>query len=110
MGGTFEFEYVSGYPPLINDINLENKIRNIIQKNFGIENFIQVEQPSLGGEDFAIFAREVPSVFMFLGCRPKEIEIKEFPAIHNPKFNPDEDALKVGVEVFSNIVYDVLRE
>ncbi|MBF8983880.1 amidohydrolase [Lutibacter sp. B2] len=109
MGGKFEFEYVPGYPPLVNDINLEQKIRKNIQNIMGIENFIQIEKPSLGGEDFAFFAKKVPAVYMFLGCRPKGIPINDFPTIHNPQFNPDEGALKIGIESLSNMVYDLLR-
>ncbi|QEK13092.1 amidohydrolase [Crassaminicella thermophila] len=98
MGGTYEFKYVFGYPPLINNKVLSIKVEESVKKIIGGLNFVSISKPSLGGEDFAFFAQKVPSVFMWLGCRPKHIDLEDFPPIHNPKFNPDEEALQIGVK------------
>ncbi|TCO70740.1 M20 metallopeptidase family protein [Marinisporobacter balticus] len=107
MGGKYEFKYVSGYPALINDAALSKKIEQSIRNNPKYD-FVPITQSALGGEDFAFFAQKVPSVFMWLGCRPEDITAEEFVPIHNPKFNPDEKALQVGLETMTMATLDLL--
>jgi metal-dependent amidase/aminoacylase/carboxypeptidase family protein len=52
---------------------------------------------SLAGEDFWEFAARIPGAFYFLGVGKPEKET-QYPH-HHPRFNIDEDALKVGVEM-----------
>ncbi|MGI6337703.1 MAG: M20 metallopeptidase family protein [Eubacteriales bacterium] len=59
-------------------------------------------QPDLYAEDFALFARERPSVFFFLGGRN---EAKGFTSMtHSPAFDADEDCLSVGASIFCQYV------
>ena len=50
------------------------------------------------GEDFSEFSSRVPGVFLFLGCGNEALDAC-FPH-HHPHFNFDEDALKIGVELY----------
>ena len=56
-----------------------------------------VEHRSMAGEDFAAYAKRVPSAFVFLGTGNPEKE-SDFPH-HNARFNVDEDTLPTGVEL-----------
>ena len=52
---------------------------------------------STAGEDFSEFAEKVPSAFYFVGAGNKEK--KSCYPHHNPRFNIDEDAMSIGVEM-----------
>jgi len=57
-----------------------------------------VEHRSMAGEDFAAYAKRVPSAFIHVGTRDPEKET-DYPH-HSPRFNIDEDTLPTGVELF----------
>ena len=48
-------------------------------------------------EDFSEFANRVPSVLYFVGAGSKEKE-SHYPH-HSPRFNIDEDAMLIGLEI-----------
>ncbi len=106
LGGMCEVKYVKGYPPMINDAELVNLVSESVKKT-SADLFI-VEQPELGAEDFAFFARERPAVMAWLGCRPANIEAKDFAKLHNKKFCPDENCFKFGIDYFVQSVIDYL--
>lgn len=62
--------------------------------------------PNLGGEDFAYYAEQKPSVFMFLSSSNPEKQTN-IPH-HNPKFNIDEDVLYKGSAMFVALAEDFL--
>lgn len=66
-------------------------------KIVGKENILDSDISVMLGEDFAEFSNEVPSSFIFIGVANKEKET-DYPH-HHPKFNIDEDALLLGVEM-----------
>lgn len=106
LGGSCEVKYVKGYPPMINDAELVNLVSKSVKKTSG--DLVIVEQPELGAEDFAFFARERPAVMAWLGCRPANIEAKDFAMLHNTKFCPDENCFKFGIDYFVQSVIDYL--
>jgi metal-dependent amidase/aminoacylase/carboxypeptidase family protein len=63
-----------------------------------------VEQPTMGGEDFAYYGRLVPACFFFLGLRPKGS--KTFPSLHQPDFDFNDDALPVGIRLMCELATD----
>ena len=94
-GGSAEVIFTPSYPHLFNDEKMndfvkENALEFIEKKDVIINNV-----PSLGVEDFAYFAREVPSCFYNLGIRNEEKGIV-YPG-HNNKFDVDEDSIYYGV-------------
>ena len=57
----------------------------------------------LGGEDFAFFSRKKPCTLFSLGTRSSaETGI----ALHNDHFDLDEGAMKIGVDIFTQFVFD----
>jgi len=97
LGGKATLNYKFSYPPLINDEFMYQVAKEAIEEVVGKENFVDVKRPAPGGEDFAYFAKAVPSVYMFLGYRE---EGKELFAPHNPHFDFNEKALSIGTKVF----------
>lgn len=108
MGGDCEMEYVKGYPPLVNDSELVKTAFSALKKVLGDDRVLSIEKPALGGEDFSFFSREVPSAFIWLGCRPAGVEAEGFPPLHNNRFLPDENALPIGVETMVSCALEFL--
>jgi amidohydrolase len=107
LGGEAVVDYRLTYPPLVNDTEVYVKARECIKEALGSDTYVEVARPAPGGEDFAFFAKEVPSTYLFLGYRkPGETT----PQPHNPYYDFDESALGIGVRVFVRCALDMGRE
>ncbi len=105
-GADFELDYRQGYPVLINDPNMTKLAREAIAKLYSKKAIFEIKSPVMGGEDCAYFLNEVPGTFMRVGIRnPKKKAIYPW---HHPKFNVDENAIKIGTAVLSQCVFDFL--
>ena len=96
MGGSYEFRYVPGYSPTVNDPEMYEIVRDSIVDILGEDGLIIPEYSSLGGEGFSFYSKEVPCAFFWLGCHD---ESKPLYPIHHGSFAPAEEALPVGMEV-----------
>ena len=110
FGASCDVEYVRGYPPMMNDAVLAEKVCGSVRKRLGEDALIIAGQPDLTAEDFAFFARERPAVMVWLGCRPKGIKPEDMGMLHNTRFSPDEECFKFGIEYFAGSVIDFLNE
>lgn len=77
------------------------------QKVLGEENVINIQQPSMGVEDFSYFAKAAPSAFFRLGCKNKAKGIVH--GAHTDLFDIDEDCLPIGVAIQAQNVFDYLN-
>ena len=102
MGGECRMEYVRGYPPVVNHAELVKKTLPAIAGILGGENVLLLEKPALVAEDFSFFGAEVPSMFLWLGCRPEEMPREEMPPLHSSRFLPDVKAIPLGVEILAS--------
>ena len=109
FGASCEVEYVKGYPPMVNDPELTARVCESVKRHIGNDALIVAEQPDLTAEDFAFFARECPSVMVWLGCRPASQNVKDTPMLHNTKFCPDESCFVYGIDFFTGCVIDFLN-
>lgn len=102
MGGSCSLEIVESYPPLINDSKLTSIIKENVCKLIGKENVIDKEFPNMGAEDFAYFAKVVPSCFFEIGVKAENEEAVD---LHNGNFCPDEKSIIEGVKIqVSNVI------
>jgi amidohydrolase len=95
-------------PVLVNDPALAARVRASIGKAIGTEHVIE-GKPWMASEDFAYFAKEVPSVYFFVGSTPVGQDALKAPANHSPKFFMDEGALKIGMESMLQATLDYLN-
>lgn len=95
-------------PVLVNDPALAARVRTSIGKAIGDEHTIEAK-PWMASEDFAYFAKAVPSVYFFVGATPQGEDALKAPANHSPKFFMDEGALKVGMESMLQATLDYLN-
>ena len=103
QGAGYNFQYNFRYPPLVNDEKMANFLAIAAEKVLGEENVLRGGEPSMAGEDFAYFAKNVPSVFFHLGTGNKKSGI-EMP-LHSSDFKIDESALKVAVETYLGLAF-----
>ena len=105
-GAKYEFSYTRGAPVTVNDPELTAASVPSLENTPGIDS-VHIITPTMGAEDFAWFANEVPGFYFDLGVR-NESEGKIY-GVHTAFFNPDERALEIGVRTMSNVVIDYLR-
>ena len=106
-GCDYEYKFNHGYPVTMNDSKLTKLVKKSIINSMGEDSLIEMDNPDTGGEDFSFFAKEVPSCFMFLGCKSEKNE--DTCILHNSKFNCDEDCIKIGIKTMVNIVIDYFK-
>jgi len=103
----YEIDYRHMYPPLVNDKDITDLVKENAIKVMKSENVIDVKEPTMGGEDFAYFLKEVPGTFFLLGGRNEEKGITA--AHHNTHFTFDEDIMTDGIEIMIKSVLDFLE-
>ena len=106
-GCDYEYKFNHGYPVTMNDPKLTKLVKKSIINSMGEDSLIEMDNPDTGGEDFSFFAKEVPSCFMFLGCKSEKNE--DTCILHNSKFNCDEESIKIGIKTMVNIVIDYFK-
>ncbi|CAN7556364.1 M20 family metallopeptidase [Pseudoxanthomonas sp. LjRoot143] len=96
-----------GNPVTVNNPELTARMLPSLQAVVGADNVIT---PSLqmGAEDFSFYAREVPSMFFFVGSTAKGIDPVAAPSNHSPEFMLDEGALDVGLRALLQVTLDYL--
>lgn len=92
-GASAEVKLIEIYPVTVNDAALARRTVSAL-KDFGVNASISSWNPG-ASEDFSFFAREAPSVFMFLGVdAPGAVNA---PNNHSDQFRIDDSALAAGV-------------
>ncbi len=104
-GCKYEFEYIKGYPALVNDDKVSATIEKVSKEVLG-EDAIFHPEPDMGGEDFSYYVKEVPGAFYFLGVGNEGKGITS--PQHSPTYDVDEDALKYGVEIMCKSALQLL--
>ncbi|GAP64900.1 N-acyl-L-amino acid amidohydrolase [Mizugakiibacter sediminis] len=100
--------YGESNPVLVNDPALEAKVKASLVEALGAAH-VHEAKPWMASEDFAYFARAVPSVYFFVGATPAGQDPAAAPANHSPKFFLDEGALGVGMRAMLQATLDYLR-
>jgi len=105
MGGSCEVEIIDGCPPCVNDINITEIVRKAAIAAVGEEEVDASEDVmTTGSDDMACFLEAVPGCYFIVGAKNEE-KGANYPH-HHPRFNIDEDALPIGVEVLTRAAMD----
>lgn len=105
-GATAAVDYQYGTLPVVNDEKDALFAQKIIQDSFGEDALLQ-EPPTTGGEDFSYFTEYTPGCFALVGCGNPDKDTEW--AHHHGKFNVDEDAMKMGAEMYAQYAYNYLN-
>ena len=92
----YELVYPYNHPAVINDSEMIQLVRAAAAEALDAEDRI-VPFVTMVGEDFCEFANRVPSAFYFIGAGNKD-KGADYPH-HHARFNIDEAALSVGLEM-----------
>ncbi|MBC5806769.1 MAG: amidohydrolase [Candidatus Eremiobacter antarcticus] len=90
-----EVVFEMGYPVVVNDPGLTDRVRAIAESADGVVGVTEIKSPTMGAEDFAYFAQRVPGCYVRLGVAPNGVD--EPAMTHSPEFRLNEDALASGV-------------
>lgn len=104
-GASYDFQYLYGYRPVINDEMLTKLAEETVRDLYG-EGAIAHLQPVMAGEDFSSYLQQTPGCFLLIGAGNKEKGII-YPH-HHPRFAIDEDALDIGVRIFVQFIYKTM--
>ncbi|RKD21929.1 amidohydrolase [Caminicella sporogenes DSM 14501] len=98
-GGSYEFEYIPYYPPVINNDEITDVVKHAGEEILGKDNVVELKNPTMGGEDFSYFQQKVPGAFFVVGTYNENKKITK--PLHSPYFNIDEDILSKASAVLA---------
>jgi amidohydrolase len=90
-----EVEVKPGNPAVINDARVAEIAGRAAARVVGEKGVVSPE-PTMGGEDMALYFERVPGCFVFVGSASPERGLAE--PHHSPRFDFDERALAIGCE------------
>jgi amidohydrolase len=101
-GATATVEIDDRNPITVNDARLVERMRPTLARTAKLVPAL----PRTGAEDFAFFAKAVPSMYFWLGVRDPQTPVAEAAPNHSPRFLVDDGALAVGVRTLAQLVVD----
>lgn len=100
-GAVGEVRFTEGYPVLRNDEELSSLVLETASKMVGKDRVVPLKKPQLTADDFAYFLQEMPGSYCMLGTGYGDG--RENPPLHNPRFEPDESCIPVGIAMFAAV-------
>jgi len=108
MGGSCQVEMIDGCPPCVNDPSMTEVVGKAAVAAVGEKDVDDSEAVmTTGSDDMAEFLEAVPGCYFIVGASNEE-KGANYPH-HHPRFNIDEDALPIGVEVLARAAMDFLK-
>ena len=102
-GASYEFQYRHGTPVTVNDAGINALVADVGATVLGRENVIELESPSMGAEDFAMYLAHAPGAMFRLGVG------EEMTALHTPTYNFADGAVAKGMELLTRIAMTYLE-
>jgi amidohydrolase len=102
---TATVEVRAGNPPVMNDPGAADIARRAAARVVGEGNVVSPE-PTMGGEDMAIYFERVPGCFVFVGSSNAARGLDQ--PHHSPRFDFDEDALLIGTRFLVAVAEEAL--
>lgn len=98
MGASIDVHIDIGYPSVINNLELNNKARELAEELIGAEQ-VSTTEMRMGAEDFGYYSQVIPGCFYRLGVGNPAKGITA--AVHTPVFNIDEPAIGYGMQMMA---------
>lgn len=104
-GCTADFTLIPEVPVTWNGPKMTALARRAAEAVVGPENIVQ-PRPAMASEDFAVFGRDVPSFFYWLGSGYPG---REMSCWHSSKFTTDDDALPIAAALLAQSAIEGLK-
>jgi len=99
-GCTFALEYFDNYTPLVNDARAVALVRSVVTRYLGPGAWDERHPRTMGAEDFCFYLERVPGALIRLGLGV------EWPSLHSPEFDFNDEALEAGIVALSAIALE----
>ena len=94
-GAKVEYKELMHYPCVDNPRYLVEEFYQLIDMQD-----VKIVEPVMAGEDFSYYQQKVPGLFLFLGIEGGKNSVP----LHNCKFDFDEDAMLMGIEIYRRVL------
>lgn len=94
-------EFGLGCHSVVNDPQLVELLRNAGHEVLGEEGVESIRRPSMGSEDFAFYAEQIPAAMFRLGCTSSRAGGSP---LHSTTFDIDEETLRIGARILARAV------
>ncbi|HEY5341468.1 MAG TPA: M20/M25/M40 family metallo-hydrolase, partial [Candidatus Aquilonibacter sp.] len=99
----FEFEYLWGYPPTVNDPAMNDVVRAVAAKTIGAQNVTDPHDVVLWAEDMSYMMEQRPGAYFVVGVRGHERGVEPQ---HSARYDIDERALDVGYRMMVGLALE----
>lgn len=106
-GGACDLEFLTTLDSVRNDPALIELARNVAGAHFGEHSIFNIENVSMGGEDFSCYLEKAPGALIRLGVRRVGEEIRH---LHTKNFDVDEAALPFGAALMAMMIVQFLSD
>jgi amidohydrolase len=106
-GATADIRFDRGTPVTYNDPALTEQMVPSLRRALGATQ-VEAGRQTTTSEDFSLFQKAAPGLFVFLGITPKGADPATVAPNHSPRFYADEGALVPGMKTLSTLAIDYL--
>ena len=106
LGCRAEVEVRPGNPAVVNDAAVADRARRAAARVVGEDGLVEPE-PTMGGEDMAVYFERAPGCFVFVGSANAARGLDQ--PHHSPRFDFDEAALAIGCEFLLQAAEEALK-
>ena len=103
-GATYELCHSPSYVPTVNHPDAIGIARQVVGEMMGPDCWIEAEEPSMGGEDFAFYIQDYPGAMLWLGMGETSAPL------HNACFDFNDAALRNAVAFLVSVAIAGLSE
>lgn len=96
----YEFEYMWGYPPTVNDPKMNDVVRAVAENVVGPHEVVDPHDIIMWAEDMSFMQELRPGAYFVVGVRGDE---KGVEPQHNARYDIDERALEIGFKMMVGI-------
>lgn len=95
---------------LYNDDAAVTRVERVAPQVLGAGRYINLKDPTPGGEDFASVLKEIPGAFVFVGACPKDLDPATAPNNHSEKVRFDDTVMPDAAALLASLAFDTLDE
>jgi amidohydrolase len=93
----------SGYPATCNDADFVGFVRTTAEGLVGEDGYLDMPDPIMGAEDFALVLQAYPGAFALLGTAPPGVDPDYAPPCHSNRMMLDENAMATGIAMHAAV-------